>query len=215
MKRLLVVACAVVLAACGNSSGGGPSLPGQGPPSAQTVAANDSDFPGLQKCPESGSWDNYLKNEQSKDPTQYQTDKTQWDALKAAGANDSYIAVYAKNTSDCGQFAAGTPTGQLVYVYAVRFKDSGSAAASFKASSKDFHMSDADIANIKAAGGSVTQGSATGLGDNSTVVSIDVGGTSFYIAFWQKNQFEVAMVGYNIPVANGPPAAQKINARIG
>jgi hypothetical protein len=179
------------------------------------VAANDSDFSGLQQCPESGSWDSYLKTEQSKDPTQYQTDKTQWDDLKTAGANDSYIVVYAKNTSDCGQFASGTPTGKLVYVYAVRFKDSASSAANFKTSSKDFHMSDADIANIKAAGGTVAQGSATGLGDNSTVLSIDVGGTSFYIAFWQQKQFEVAIVGYNIPVADGPPAAAKINARIG
>jgi hypothetical protein len=215
VKRLFLVACALVLAACGNSSGGGPSLPAQGPPSAQTVAAGNTDFSEMQKCSESGAWDAYLKTEQTKDPSQYQTDKTQWDDLKAGGANDSYIAVYAKNSSDCGQFASGTPTGKVVYVFAVRFKDSTSAAANFKTSSKDFHLSDSDIANVKAAGGTVAQGSATGLADNSMVLSIDVGGTSFYIAFWQKKQFEVAIVGYNIPIADGPPAAAKINARIG
>src|SRR5438132_12377240 len=170
MTRILVVACVTVLAACGGGSG--PSLPVvQGPPSAQNVAQNSSDFPGLSKCPDSGSYDNYLKLEQTKAPDQYQSDKTTWDDLKASGANDSYVAVYAANASDCSQFAAGTPSGKVVYVYAIRFKDSSSASASYKTTSKDFHLSDDDLANLKAAGGTAAQGSATGLGDNSIVLS--------------------------------------------
>lgn len=184
----------------------------QGPPSAQTVAANDSDFSGMKKCPESGSWESYLKVEQTKNPTQYPTDKASWDELKAAGANDSYIAVYAENTSDCGQFAAGTPTGKLAYVYAVRFKDSTTASTEYKALSKDFHLSDSEVGQLKAAGATVSQGAATGLGDNSVVVSIAFGGSSVYVAFWQKKQFELAVASFNIPTAATVPA--KINARI-
>jgi hypothetical protein len=238
MNRFLIVTCAVVLTACGGGSSGGVNLPGQGPPSAQAVAASDSDFSGMHKCPESGTWDSYLKAEQTKNPTQYDTDKksgtwdsylkaeqtknpTQydtdkksWDDLKAAGADDSYIAVYAQTTSDCGQFAAGTPSSKVAYVYAIRFKDTTSASTNFKTNSKAFHLSDSDVVNLKAAGGIVQQGAATGLGDNSVVVSIAFGGTTVYVAFWQKKQFEVALVSFNLPIADGPTVTAKISGRI-
>ncbi len=214
MVRSLVAACAVMLVACGSSSTpGAPAA--QGPPSAQKVAANDSDFSGMQKCPESGSWESYLKAEQTKDPTQYQTDKGNWDDLKAAGANDSFVAVYAANAADCGQFGSGTPGGKVVYVFAIRFKDAASATSSFKATSKDFHLSDSDLAAVKSAGGNIQQGSATGLTDNAVVVSIDFGGASIYLAFWQKKQFEVALAGFSVPTADGAAATKKINDRIG
>ena len=212
MTRLIVLFGAIVLAACGGGSG--PSIPGLvGPQSAQSVAESSSDFSGLQKCPESGSYDSYLKQEQTKSPDQYQSDKTTWDDLKASGANDSYIAVYAANSSDCGQFAAGTPSGKVAYVYAIRFKDSTSASASFKTTSKDFHLSDDDLANLKAAGGTAAQGSATGLGDNSIVLSIDVAGVSVYIAVWENKTFEVAEVAFN-DATDAKAAVTKINGRI-
>ena len=212
MVRLLVAACAMLLAGCGPAPG---PLPILGPPSAQHVASHDSDWSGLQRCPESGSWDSYLKAEQTKDPTQYQTDNGNWDDLKAAGANDSYIAVYAANTADCGQFGSGTPSGKVVYVFAIRFKDAASASSSFKATSKDFHLSDSDLAAVKSAGGNIQQGAATGLSDNAVVVSIDFGGASIYLAFWQKKQFEVALAGVSLPTADGAAATKKINDRIG
>ena len=94
MTRFFILACALVLAACGSGSSPGP-LGVSGPPSAQSVSDNPSDFSGLQKCPESGSYDNYLKQEQTKNPSQYTTDSKTWSDLKAAGVNDSYIAMYA------------------------------------------------------------------------------------------------------------------------
>src|SRR2546428_8260101 len=165
MNRFLVAMSfgAVALAACGGG-GSGPSLGVQTQASAQSVAQSSSDYPSLQKCSESGSYESYLKAEQTKSPDQYQTDKKTWDDLKTAGADDSYIVVYASNTADCGQFAAGTPAGKVAYVYAIRFKDTASAASSYKVTAKDFHISDSDVASLKAAGGTVQLGSATGLG---------------------------------------------------
>jgi len=214
MNRFLVAMSfgAVALAACGGG-GSGPSLGVQTQASAQSVAQSSSDFPGLQKCSESGSYESYLKAEETKNPDQYKTDKTTWEDLKAAGANDSYIAVYAASATDCGQFAAGTPSGKVAYVYAIRFKDSTSAAASYKVTSKDFHLSDSDVANLKAAGGTVQVGATTGLGDNSTVLSIDVAGLAVYVAFWENKQFEVAMIAFN-DAAEAPGAVTKINGRI-
>ncbi len=185
----------------------------QGPPSAQNVAQNSSDFPGLSKCPESGSYDDYLKQEQTKAPDQYQSDKTTWDDLKASGANDSYVAVYAASASDCSQFAAGTPSGKVAYVYAIRFKDSSSASASYKASAKDFHLDSSQVTQLQAAGATVTQGTATGLGDNSIVLSIDIAGVAVYVALWQNKGFEVATVAFN-EATDAPIAATKINGRI-
>ena len=79
--------------------------------------------------------------------------------------------------------------------------------------SKDFHLSDSDLANLKAAGGTVQVGAATGLGDNSTVLSIDVAGLAVYVAFWENKQFEVAMIAFN-DAAEAPGAVTKINGRI-
>jgi hypothetical protein len=211
MNRITVIACALVLAACGGPGSGGASPSPQ--TSAQTVASNSGDFPSLAKCPESGSWDDYLKAEQSKDPNQYASDKTDWDNLKTAGANDSYIAVYADDSSHCGSFG-NQPSGKVVDIYAIRFKDLSTASASFKSNQKDFHLSDTDLQNIQSAGGKVLQGSASGLGDNSVAVELTIAGASFYIAFWQKKNFEVAMIVYNVPVTDGETAAMKVNDRI-
>jgi hypothetical protein len=216
MNRSTVLVCVLLLAACGGSSGGGGGGGGGTPPqtSAETVASSSSDFPGMSKCPESGSWENYLKAEQSQDPTQYASDKSHWDSLKAAGANDSYVAVYGGSSSDCGHFGTDQPSGKTADVYAVRFKDSASAAANYKNLSKDFNITDQQLQQVQSAGGKVLQGSATGLGDNSLVVEFGIAGTSFYIAFWQKNKFEVAMIAFNIPVTDGEAAATEVNGRI-
>ena len=212
MNRVTVFACALLLAACGGSSGGGGILPQE--TSAKTVASNSSDFSGMTACPESGTWDSYLKAEKDKDPSQYATDKTDWDNLKAAGANDSYIAVYADSAANCGHFGSNQPTGKVADVYAIRFKDAASAASSYKGMSKDFNVTDEQLTQIQSAGGKVQRGSASGLGDNSLVVEFSIAGTSFYIAFWQKNKFEVAMIAYNTPLTDGEAAAKKVNDRI-
>lgn len=209
---LLVATCVLVLAACGGGNTPGAS----GPPSAQSVAANDADWSGLQKCPESGTWDSYLAAEQTKAPDQYQTDKKSWDDLKASGANDSYVAVYSANASHCGEFGAANPSngtpGQVAYVYVIRFKDTSSATASYKVTSKDFNLSDTTVSQLKAAGATVSEGSATGLGANSIELSIAVAGASFFIGYWQNQSFEVALVTLNQP--SSASAANSINSRI-
>ncbi len=209
MNRLAVLGFVLLLGACGGSAGSGNQQT-----SAQTVASSSGDFTGLQKCAESGSWDHYLAAEQSKDPGQYATDKQNFDAAKSAGANDTYVAVYAADPSACGTFSSATPTGKEAQVYAIRFKDSAAASANFKSQLSQFNLSDADIENVKSAGGTVKQGSQTGLGDNSTVIEVTLGPVSVYAAAWQNKQFEVALLAIDIPVTDGESAATKINGRI-
>jgi hypothetical protein len=215
LNRVAVLLCALLLAACGASSGGGAAAGNTShETSAKTVAASSTDFPGMTMCPESGSWDDYLKAEQAADPSQYTTDKSDWNKLKAAGANDSYVAVYADNASSCGHFGSDQPSGKLATVYAIRFKDTASAQASYGSMSKDFNITDQQVQQVQSAGGKVVHGSATGLGDSSLVVEFAIAGLSFYIAFWQKTKFVVAMISYNVPVADAEAASKKINDRI-
>ena len=214
MRRFLVLAFAAsILAACGGGSN--PSAPATpSPPSAQSVASSSSDFTGIHACAESGSYDAYLTAEKTKGSDQYTKDSQDWSNLKAGGANDGYVAVYAENATDCGQFGSGTPTGKAATVIAFRFKDATSASASYKSETSTFHMTDADVATIKAAGGTVEQGTATGLGVNSILVTIGIGTTTVYAAVWQNKEFVVAVLVYNLPLTDGASAATKVNGRI-
>ena len=167
------------------------------------------------KCPESGSWDDYLKAEQQSDPTTYETDKKDWDRMKASGADDGYVAAYAQNSSECAIFSTDTPPkGKVTYVFVVRFKDQTSAEASYKTSAKDFHVSDSDLADVKAAGGTVTQGSATGLGDNSLEAYVSFAGESIFVGFWQNKRYEVAVITTNTPSGDSETTSKNINGRI-
>lgn len=208
MNRLLIAVCVVVLTACGSGSGVG------GPPSAQSVAQNDSDFPGMHRCQQSGSYDSYLKTEQTRDPTQYQSDKKMWDEIKAAGANDSYIAIYVQSAADCNKPSLNSLSGKAAYVFAIRYKDTASAAASFTSELAPFHLSADDISQITALGGTAKRGSTTGLGDNSVLVTFSAAGVSLYIALWQSKEFLVLVLAEGVPAATESAAAKNVNGRI-
>lgn len=210
--RTLIAGCVLVVAACGGGSGS--SIGVQGPPSAQSVAASSNDFSGVQRCPDSGSYDSYLQAEQAKAPTRYTTDKKTWDSLKAAGANDSYIAVNAATSSDCDQFGSSNLQGKVGEVFVVRFQDSAKAAAAYTTSQSEFHLTDSDVAQLKAFGATVLNGTATGLGQNSIVVKFSIANVTAFIGLWQNKEFEVALVTYNLPLTAGPAAATKVNSRI-
>jgi hypothetical protein len=199
-----------MLAACGGGAGVGV----QGPPSAQSVAESSGDFSGVQKCPQSGPYDKYLQAEQAKAPDRYATDKKTWDDLKAAGVDDSYIAANADSSANCDQFGSSNFQGKVAEVFAVRFKDSAKAAAAFTTTENEFHVTDSDLAQLKAFGATVLNGTATSLGTNSIVVKFAIANVTAYIALWQNKEFEVAMVTYDLPLTVGPAAATKVNSRI-
>lgn len=210
MPRWVPLALFVVLAACGGADGSN----SQGPPSARSVAEGSFDFSRVQRCPGSGPYSTYLRAEQATNPSQYAFDKRTWDGLRSAGMTDTYVVLYAAPRSTCGGLGAG-PAVRAAHVYAIRFRDSASAGAYFKTPAGQFYLSDADVANVKAEGGTVDQGAATSLGTNSIVLATStVGGQSYYIALWQNKLFEIALIAYNIPITEGNAAATKINERI-
>jgi hypothetical protein len=208
--RAFAAISALLLVACATPGGAG-----QQEATAKDVAADSQDFPGMQACPESGTWDQYLAALQKSDPNSYESEKQDWDDLKAAGATDGYVASYAEKPSECGRLTGNMETtGKAAYVFAVHFKDENGAKSSYKKSADTFHVSDSDVNNIKAVGGTVTEGSATGLGDNSIVVSASVAGFGLYISLWQKKKFLAAVIGLNLSAADGKAATQRVDGRI-
>jgi len=57
-------------------------------------------------------------------------------------------------------------------------------------------------------------GEQTGLGDNSIIVTLDVGGQNFYIAVWQKKKFMVILAALNMDTAADAKVAAAENGRI-
>ena len=78
-----------MLVACGGSS---PSILSSGP-TASSVAVQPSDLPkDMKKCDQSADMDSYLNKVKTKDPSNYNTIKAEWDAAKKQGATAAYAA---------------------------------------------------------------------------------------------------------------------------
>jgi len=60
----------------------------------------------------------------------------------------------------------------------------------------------------------VTEGTATGLGKNSIVLSISISNQAFYVAVWQNKQFMVILGILNIDTGADKKIALAENARI-
>ncbi|HLQ62976.1 MAG TPA: hypothetical protein VK131_14040 [Candidatus Acidoferrales bacterium] len=211
MRRVLFTLGLVLgLAACG-----APTCAGLGGATTQSVALQGSDVPkGLQKCPATGDINSYLDQLKKKDPSTYQSTNDQWQKEKKAGATAGYVSIYSDQTAECDSFLGGkTPSGKtppkIMINIVVQFKDDTSAAKDYKTSFFGFSTSD-----MKSAGGSVTEGKNTGLGNNSAVGSVNVFGVSLYFAVWQNKAFESALVDFNIADANSKKATSSINGRI-
>jgi hypothetical protein len=212
IRRVIAVLAVGAVASCATPGGGAGKSPGA--PSAESVASNPSDFPGLTKCPQSGSYESYINQEQTSAPDQYASDKSRLENLKATGLDDSYVVVYAANTGDCVTVASSDspPTGKVAQVYVFRFKDSTSAATNYKTDANEINLTDTDIGNLKTAGATVKKGTESGLGENSVVVATDLQGSKLYLAYWQNMRFEVLVAALNM--GSDVDAASKINGRI-
>jgi hypothetical protein len=216
MTRGLLTLAVVAVAACGGSGGPAGLLPGASKPAtAKSVGLQPGDVSGSQLCPESGDWETYLDREQVVNLSAYEEDTKDWAQLKSGGATEGYITVYAENTAECGLFSqVDAPKGRVVFTWVVKFNDSDAASLSYKTYASSFSISPADLADLKAQGGTVAQGQATGLGDNSLTAAVSFQGTAFYAAFWQSKSFETMLWGYNMGADEGGRTTHLVNGRI-
>jgi hypothetical protein len=199
---LMVVACA--------------SQPGVSVPTAASVAVQPGDLPsGMHRCSISGDINTYLDNLKSKDPATYTSTKSQWDEAQAKGATATQVTFYTDSEANCASVAStvsniSAATYQLVVNFVVQFKDEPSAANGYT----NGQIFGIDRATLKANGAPVTEGSKTGLGPNSVVLSTTILAQSFYIAVWQNKAFMVILGIINFDSATGQKVADAENRRI-
>jgi hypothetical protein len=148
-------------------------------------------------------------------PEMLPTGMASWSALQAAGATDGWLSLYADNLSECPLLLGiSPPKGRLVYTAAIKFKDSRSAAADFVSDSQTFPVNPDFSARFTAAGGKLTRGAETGLGDSSVVATIKLRGVPTYVVFWRNRNFEAVVYASNISADEGSSAAAHMNGRI-
>ena len=187
------------------------------PLTAQSVALQRGDVSGLQRCTASGDLEAVLLNEKSRNPTAYSHNATEWEQWKRLGASDAYFAAYGRTVADCDSLSGGgtgAPTGGLVAALIVRFKSEAVAVRTYGADATLLGFGPKDIAFINLVGGTVTTGSATGLGQRSVIGSGSVTSSTYYFAFWQNKVFDSYLVAYDMPTDDAHRAANDVNQRI-
>ena len=210
MHRWLAVAALVLVAGCSNSSLIGAVGPAD-------VAVQSSDLPkGLQRCDGSGDMDTFLNSVKTKDPTTYQSTKTEWDQAKSNNATGAEVVFYSDTTDHCGTVQNsdnGGLTGvtyPVVINFVIQFKDEASAAKGYTTESI-FGFSEATIASTSTG---TVKGTDTGLTANSVTLTIAIGKQSFYVAVWQNKTFMVILGVLNVDLGQSKKVATNENSRI-
>jgi hypothetical protein len=212
MPRVLIATfLLLVVGACGPfGSIGNPAA------SASSVAVQASDLPsGMHRCDLSGNINDYLKKIQTKDPATYTTIKEQWSAAQKDGATEADVEFYTDSAAHCTALESngsqiGTATYKLVVNFDFKFKDQASAEKGYSSDSI-FGFS---AASLKSSQVPVVEGTATGLGPNSIVLTIAISNQTFYVAVWQNKEFMVILGLLNIDSAADKKIAQAENGRI-
>jgi len=167
------------------------------------------------RCDLSGDIASFLDKEKSADPATYSTAKSDWDSARTNGATGAYAALYTDSKTHCGQLSssAADPGGasyRLVINFVIQFKDQASATSGYT----DGSFFNFSVSDVKAGGVPVTQGTATGLTDNSIVRSAPLAGQTVFLALWQNQTFLVILAILNVDPAASLKAAVAENARI-
>lgn len=207
---LAALAVLLVVSACGPLGGGAKAA------TAASVAVQPGDVPsGMQKCDVSGDFNTYLSKTKAKDPNHYAQIKQEWDDAQKNGATAGDVDVYADTAAHCASFSSNSSeitnaTYKLVANFVVEFKDEASAAKGYTSES----ILGFSPSVLKTGGLPVIEGTKTGLGNNSIVLTLEISGQSFYVAVWQNKKFMSILAALNIDTATDKKIAAAVNGRI-
>ena len=209
MTRSLTSLLAVLMvAACS-------SQPATTMPTAASVAVQPSDLPTtMHRCSISGDIDTYIESLKTKDPPTYTSTKTEWTDAQSKGATAAQVVFYTDSEANCANVASTVANLSgaaypLVVNFSVQFKDEASAASGYT----NGQIFGIDRAMLKANGAPVVEGTKTGLGPNSIVLSTTILSQAFYIAVWQNKAYMVILGIINLDSATGQKVADAENKR--
>ena len=211
MTRALTSLLVVLLVAACSSQPGTATVP-----TAASVAVQPGDLPNtMHRCSISGDINTYIESLKTKDPATYTSTQNEWTDAQSKGATATQVSFYTDSDANCTNVAStvanlSAAAYPLVVNFVVQFKDEPSAASGY-ANGQIFGI---DSAVLKANGAPVTEGTKTGLGPNSIVLSTTILSQAFYIAVWQNKAFMVILGIINLDSATGQKVAAAENKRI-
>lgn len=181
------------------------------------VAVQAKDVPGaVTRCDGSGDIDTFLSSIKDRDPSTYQSTKTQWEDAKSHGATSAQVVFFADTKDHCTSLQNSgnsnlTATYPLLINFVVKFKDEKSAQDGYTNESI-FNISQSTFTQTGGAG--VVKGKDTGLTPNSVALTLAIGSQSIYFAVWQNKAFEVILAVLNIGLDQSKKIATTVNGRI-
>jgi hypothetical protein len=208
-RPVIALVALLMVAACGAS----PTAQGS---SVSSVSVQRADLSsGMQRCDLSGDINTYLDNIKTKDPSTYTSTKAQWEEAQTNGATAAQVVFYTDSLANCAKVASKvsnitSASYKLVVNFVVQFKDEASAATGYTSKT----IFGIDRSTLKADGAPATEGTKTGLGANSIVLSATIANQAFYIAVWQNKAFMVILGIINLDTGAGQTAAEAVNKRI-
>lgn len=215
LVRRALAGLAVLIVAIACQPGGGATS--HKSVSAESIALQNSDVSGLQRCSGSGDVQTVVQEQRAISPTVSDENATEWEQWRTRGATEAYYVFYGRTASDCDALtgaALGAPTGGLMAALVVKFKDAKIAAQTFGANSTLLGFGPKDITFIKLVGGRVMTGPDTGLGPLSVIGSGSVTGATYFFAFWQNKVFDSFLIAYDLAFSDADVAAHSVNQRI-
>lgn len=212
-----VVSVLLALAGCGSGAEDprAPQLTGA-PSSPERVALQASDLPSeLQRCDYSAPIAAYIENVDRLSSGASASIAETWTALKATGAVEGYIAVFAETPAACERWITGKDGSyviggsRVVSTVVIRFNGPAEADASYRADV--FKQS-----TLKEQPGlRVLAGTATGLSPNSVIGAAEETQPSVHRAVWQQGAFNLFFNSRNLTRAEFTAAIASENRRAG
>ncbi|HXC76144.1 MAG TPA: hypothetical protein VNU19_03755 [Candidatus Acidoferrum sp.] len=185
-------------------------------PTAASVAVQPRDLPNtMHRCPISGDVNSYLNGLKTRDPATYTSTQTEWADAQSKGVTATQVVFYTDSAANCDNVSStvanlSAAAYPLVVNFSIQFKDEASAANGYT----NGQIFGIDRTTLKANGAPVVEGTGTGLGPNSIVLSTAVLNQVFYIAVWQNRAFMVILGIINMDSATGQKVATSENNRI-
>jgi hypothetical protein len=201
---------AVTLTSCTSPFAGPPPpspLPSPTPhtPVASTLLQQADLTAPLQRCTSSGSMDDYIQATRQTNAGLAIRLATQWAQLKAAGANDGAISLFAADTSACSQELAAAGNIQSAASLVIAFGDEGEADRAWQAGIFGFAP---PVPGELPPG--VERGAGTGLGPSSWTYDR----APVRLACWRKKVFVALVVFTNVDATAFKAGAAAIDARL-